>query len=215
MTSSMSRPRPSFLGLVVLLLGLLALATPTVAAADRRSEILGDCEDDSKLRGSYTPGELRDARDNIPSDKDAYTDCRDVLQAALRASAGKRASESGAGGGGGGADTGGQTGSPPAGGATGGGGGGPDLGSLDTPSDAPAISKSPEEEATLRTARDTLPEVDVRGQRIVPGVRGVAGQAASATVPSSLVVVLVLLGVSALLAAVPFVRRRVLARRTP
>jgi hypothetical protein len=213
----------------VVVLGFLGLIAPGPASAAKRSEIIRDCEDDSKLRGTYTNAELKDARDNLGSDKDAYTDCRDVLRAAIAANARQRATEGGAGG-----STGAGTGTTGAGdvggvdggaagtggSATGGGAGAGaapgaplDAGSLDTPAGAPPLARTPEEEATLRTAREQLPEVRVRGQRVVPGVRGVAGQAATATVPTSLVVVLVLLGLTALALGVPYVRRRVLARR--
>jgi hypothetical protein len=94
--------------LLVVVLGLLALV-PAASAASR-SQIINDCEDDSKLSGTYTPGELRDARNNIPSDRDAYSDCRDVLSAALAASARREADSSGSGSGSGsGGDTGGGT----------------------------------------------------------------------------------------------------------
>jgi hypothetical protein len=193
--------------LLVVVLGLLALA-PAASAASR-SQIINDCEDDSKLSGTYTPGELRDARNNIPSDRDAYSDCRDVLSAALSASARREADSSGTG-------SGGSTG----GGASGGGSapvpnldGAPAVGSLSTAPGAAPPAVSPEEREVLRTARERLPEVDVRGQRVVPGVRGVAGEAASATIPTSLLATLAGLGLALAAAAVVLLRRRVLDRR--
>lgn len=194
---------------VLIVVGLLALVAPAPAGAASRAQIQQDCEDDDRLSGTYTPGELRDARDNLGSDQQIYSSCADVLRAALQASARRRSADSGA--------TGGSTG---AGGAAGsgqsGGSAAPsvDLNSLDTKSGADsAPAPSPEDLTELRTAREDLPEVDVRGQRVVPGVQGVAGQAATATVPGSLIVALVLLGLTAVLALVPLVRRRVLARR--
>ena len=62
--------------LACLLLGLVA--TPAASAAST-IEILRDCEDDGQLQGNYTPAELRKARNNIPTDTDEYTNCRDVL----------------------------------------------------------------------------------------------------------------------------------------
>lgn len=200
-------PRPRLL--LVVVLGLLALA-PAAGAASR-TQIINDCEDDSKLSGTYSPGELRDARNNIPSDRDAYSDCRDVLSAALAAGA-RRSAQSG-GGAGTGASSGGTgtgTGGVPPGPDA---GVSPSVGSLGTaPGAAPPVV-SRDERTALRAAREELPEVDVRGQRIVPGVRGVAGEAASATIPTSLVATLALLGVALALAAALFVRRRVLLRR--
>lgn len=227
MNGPMSRPRTSRVLWLVVVLALLGLAAPGVAAASKRSELIRDCEDDSKLRGTYTNEQLKDARDNLKSDTDAYSECRDVLRAAIAANARPRATQGGASGstGAGAGVSGGAAGSAGAGsggGATpstpGGFGGTPagssGAGSLDTAAGAPPLAKTPEEESTLRTAREQLPEVRVRGQRVVPGVRGVAGQAASATVPTSLVVVLVLLGLTAVAVGVPFVRRRVIARRS-
>ena len=75
--------------------------------AAERIEILRDCQDGS-LSGTYTPAEIRDARDNIPADIDQYSDCRDVLSRALIART------SGGGGSGGGSPSGGG-GSGPAG----------------------------------------------------------------------------------------------------
>lgn len=198
---------------LIALLAVLALAAPSAASAASRSQILKDCEDDNRLSKTYEPDELRDARDNIPSDKATYTECSDVLRSALAAGAKRRAGSSGAGGDGMSTDSApvlpnASTGSSESAGA------GVDLNALDTEAGAgrtPVASK--EDLADLRSSRENLPEVDVRGQRVVPGVRGVAGQAATATVPPSLVVALVLLGLTAVLALVPLARRRVLARR--
>jgi len=201
---------PRFFLLLAAVLGLL-LAVP-VAQAAPRAAIIRDCEDDSKLSGTYTAKELRDARSNLPSDKDAYSDCRDVLGAALAASAAR--------------------GRPQAGGAApgpgnaleGGLGGGADgLGSSAPPMPAPPLDLAPgsaplavtePEKQALDKARTAPPEIDSRGQPTAAGVRGLAGQAATATIPTSLALVLGLLGVTVVLAAVPYLRRRVLDRRT-
>jgi len=207
------------LSLLAVALGLLALAAPAGAAS--RNQIIRDCEDDSKLSGNYSNAELRDARNNLPSDTDAYSDCRDVLSSALARKARER---SNAGGGGTGPSGGstlgtgavpGTTGAVPGSTCAPGAGGGASSPSpfLDIAPGAAPPKVSPEERASLREARRKLPEVEVRGQRVVPGVQGVAGAAASSPVPTSLVVVLALLGVSVLLAAVSLARRRVLARR--
>jgi len=205
-------PRPHLV--LVVLLGLLALAP--AAGAATRNQILRDCEDDSRLSGSYTNAELRDARNNINSGLDAYSDCRDVLSAAIAAGARARL-KSGGKSGGGGADGGGGT------GGVGGVGspsipsvrdGAPMPGTLGTAPEAGPPEVSPRERRELRTARERLPEVEVRGQRVVPGVQGVAGKAAGTTLPTSLLIPLILLALAALGAGVPLVRRRVLARRS-
>src|SRR5689334_9430416 len=115
------------LALACLVLGLFA-AVPTAASAASTTRILRDCADDGVLQGDYSPAELRKARQNIPTDTDEYTDCRDVLARALAAGiAGK-----GAGGSGGGA----------AGGSGGSGGSGGALGSPNTPEGQAAIGKA-------------------------------------------------------------------------
>ena len=202
--------------LLALLCALLVLA-PAAGAASR-TQIIRDCEDDSKLEGSYTAAELRDARNNIPSDKDAYSDCRDVLSAALARAARDSATRSGAAGGDGGDTGAGGSGS----GKDGSSGGTPGTGAPDTPPparldiepNAPPPVISPEEQGALRDARENLPEVDVRGQKVVAGVRGAAGSAADASLPLALAIPLVLVALMALLALVSLGRRRGLARRS-
>ena len=60
----------------------LLVAAPAAHAADR-AQIIADCNADGDLDGNYTPSEIRDARNNIPTDIDQYSDCRDVLSRAL------------------------------------------------------------------------------------------------------------------------------------
>src|SRR5215208_4869935 len=64
---------------------LMALVAAPAANAASTTQILRDCADDGVLQGNYKPSELRKARQNIPTDTDEYTDCRDVL---ARAAAG-------------------------------------------------------------------------------------------------------------------------------
>src|SRR3954449_7674472 len=58
---------------------LLLLAIAPAAEAASTTQILRDCADDGVLQGHYSPSDLRKARNNIPTDTDEYTDCRDVL----------------------------------------------------------------------------------------------------------------------------------------
>ena len=55
----------------------LLLAAP-VASAGTREKILRECQK-GRITGNYTPAQLRDARNHIPTDIDEYSDCRDVL----------------------------------------------------------------------------------------------------------------------------------------
>jgi hypothetical protein len=182
----------------LLLLTVLALLLAAPAAqADTRGDILRDCRDNSRLDGSYTPSEIRDARSHIPADVDQYSDCRDVLGRALGGS-GDKAVGGGTGGGGGGAGGGG-------GGALGGGGLAPGAAA------EPLQVSGPEEQQALDAAalQGGDKAVQVGDGTVVPGASG----AVRNVLPPSLLAALILLGVAAAAATVPSVRRRVLARR--
>ena len=136
--------------------------------------------------------EIRDARNNLPADVDQYSDCRDVLARALGGTGDKSV-----GGGSGG------------GGALGGGGGG---------SDGPAqplTPSGPEEQAALDKAALAGGDapVQVGDGTVVPGAAGSPPTRRATPSRASLLAVLILLGLAAFAAAVPYVRRRVLARR--
>lgn len=170
----------------------LLLAAP-VASAGPREKILRECQN-GRITGNYTPAQLRDARNHIPTDIDEYSDCRDVLG---------RASLSGRSGGSSGA-----SGAPVTaadGTATSGGDGHAEI-------TQPANKR---ERRVLQSALERPPVAAVDGARLAPGASGFAADAARHGLPTSLLTVLILLGVCALAAAAPAVRRRVLARRQP
>ena len=170
----------------------LLVAVPAAHAADR-AQIIADCNADGDLDGNYTPSEIRDARNNIPTDIDQYSDCRDVLSRALGGS--------GTGAVGGGTGTGG------AAGGTGGTGGAAAGGQ-------PLTADTPEEQAALESAAtDGAVPVQVGTEQIVPGASGFATGAVRNPMPPALVAMLILLALAATAAIVPSVRRRVLARR--
>jgi hypothetical protein len=170
---------------------LLAIAPAAHAAST--NQILRDCADDGVLQGNYSPAELRKARQHIPADTDQYTDCRDVL--ARAASAGFGRSGSGRGGSGG---SGGGTG----GGSSSGGSGGGQL--LTPASDA-------DNRALDTASKAGTGPVDIDGRTVVPGAVGFDASAARNDLPSTLLVVLILLGAGVLAAAVPKLRRSGLA----
>jgi len=171
---------------LTLLLGLLAaLATASPAEAASRNQIIKDCADDGRLQGSYTKSELRDARQNLPSDVAEYTDCADVL----------RRAELPDGGSGGGAPGG--TGTTGGGTAPAGGSGGELLG--------PTSEADYEELA--RAAKAGAQPVSINGESIVPGASGLAPGAARNGIPGPLLVVLILLAAGIAAIGVPSVRR--------
>jgi hypothetical protein len=170
---------------------ILLLAAPT-ASAGVREKILRECQE-GRITGNYTPGQLRDARKNIPTDIDEYSDCRDVL---ARAALSGRSTGNGGNGGGGTAAPGGVL---PGGGD----------GNITT-----ANGKG--EEQDLVKALQTAPQgATVAGEHLVPGASGLAADAARHGLPASLLVAIILIGLCALAAAAPAVRRRVIARRQP
>jgi hypothetical protein len=64
-------------------LALLALPAPAFASAD---QAIKDCARDGRIDGDYSDAELKRARDNLPTDLDEYSDCRDVIAAAIGSS---------------------------------------------------------------------------------------------------------------------------------
>ena len=169
---------------------LLFVAVPATAYAGTREKIVADCYDDGKLDGNYSPSEIRDARNNLPADIDQYSDCRDVLARALGGS-GDKALGGGAGGG-----------------ALGGGGGGGGPAQDLTPS-------SPQEQQELDQAAAGGGDqpIQVGSTTVVPGAAGLASDAAQNAMPVTVLVALILLGLVAIAGAVPYVRRRLHARR--
>jgi hypothetical protein len=197
---------------------VLLLATPAAHAATR-AEILRDCQDGS-LAGTYTAGEIRDARSNIPADIDQYSDCRDVLTRALTSGAtgggtsgGDGGTSGGDGGDSGGGDSGGggSGGGSTDGGAAAGGGGAP---SAAAPA-APIVPSTPEERGALDEAVRTggAEPVAVGERPVVPGATAFDAGTPGNRLPDSLVVTLILLAAAALLVAAPVVRRRVVDHR--
>jgi hypothetical protein len=63
-------------------IAVLLLGIPAAAQASG-SDVIRDCAQDGKLDKKYSQKELKDAYDNLPSDIDEYTDCRQVIRAAL------------------------------------------------------------------------------------------------------------------------------------
>src|SRR4051794_22968545 len=149
---------------------LLALVLASPAAAASRGQIIRDCADDGQLQGHYSPSDLRDARQNLPSDVAEYTDCADVLRRAelpdRDRSGGAGAAVSGGAGGG------------AAGGGNGGGG-------------APLTPATDADRRELeRAASSGGAAVEVGGRQIVPGAAGLGGDAVRNDIPVALIVAL-------------------------
>jgi hypothetical protein len=177
----------------LLLLTLLsALALPALAHADPQR----DCAGDGDLDKHYTNSQLRKALDNLDTGLDEYSNCREVIKAAIASGSDKRNNAGGGGsGGGGGGDT-----------AGGGGGGGPV-----TPDEQQARGNDNAElEALTGGSGDKEPEVNVGGEQLKPGSNGLFDLAsASNDVPMPLLLTLIVIGLLAIAGGLVALRGRV------
>jgi hypothetical protein len=186
---------------LLLLAALFVLALPWGEAAATPFQVIKDCNEDGKLDGKYSNSELRKALENLPTDIDEYSDCREVIGAAITSGSKGGGNDGGNGENGGGAG----------GNAAGGGGGG----TLDpnSPEEQAARAGDQAELDALTSPgglRDKPPAVDVGGQTVKPGSDGLFDLAsASNSVPLPLLLTLIVLGLLALGAAVVGLRGRI------
>jgi hypothetical protein len=178
--------RPALIAVLALL-----VAAPIATAQSTRTQILRECQS-GQLSGDYTTREIRDARANIPDDVDQYTDCRDVLSRALLALAGGSGSSGDTGGG----ATGGTGGIGGVTGGTGGEGAGAPL----TP------STDADRQALEQAAKEGAQPVEVAGRQVTPGT-------ADNELPTTLLVLLILIAAGAVAALAPQIRRLAVIRR--
>ena len=203
--------------LLVALLGLLL--TGPAAAAD---SIYADCAD-GRLDGDYSPSQIRDARQAIPTDVDEYTDCRDVLTAALDDALDEHRNAGGArdGGEAGGPapkSGGGREAAPTDGaGAAGAGTGGADAEPApERANSAPRELLTPatqREQSVLDRARRSPQSVRLGGEILETGTAGAPALTVRRQIPGPLVVVLILLGALVAAIAAPALRTHVRHRR--
>jgi hypothetical protein len=190
---------------------ILCLAAPATAGAQGGvNKLLRDACSDEHIDGTYTQAEYKKALDQLPTDSDEYTGCREVLQRGRLAAlgAGKRRPSNN---GGGGATSGG-------GGTSGGTGSG--HGSSGSSNAAPAsnadplASATPEQRKALAQVGKSTKPVDVGGQLVQPGALGL-GQLSSSgrDVPTPLIAIICLLAATALGVGGWWLWSRVLARR--
>ena len=193
---------------------ILCLAVPATAGAEGGvSKLLRDACSDEHIDGTYTQAEYKKALDQLPTDSDEYTGCREVLQRGRLAAlgAGKHHSTNTGGGGG---TTGGGGGGTPGGSSSSG------HGSSGAPSAAPAATADPlatatpeQRKALAHVAKSTKP-VDVGGQLVQPGALGLGAlSGAGRDVPTPLIALVCLLAATALGAGGWWLWSRVLARR--
>ena len=189
----------------------MLLALPWGEAVATPFRVIKDCNEDGELDGKYSNRELRQALDNLPSDIDEYSDCREVIAAAITAGSG--ATRGGSEPSRGGSD---RNGEPAAGGGGNRGGGG------DTGGGGGAVAATPEEQAALLDdqqdlgaltspdRRDDRPAVEVGGRTVEPGSGGLFDLAtASNSVPLPLLLALIAVGLLALASGFLALRGRI------
>jgi len=163
---------------------VVALLAPAAAQASP-GQVIRDCADDGRLQGHYSNDDLKRARDNLPSDLDEYSDCREVIGAAI--------------GGGGAAGK-----SSPSNG--GGGSGGSGAASAAAKRRAEAADAA----ALDRVTSGGKPSVNVGGKVVSPGSNGLFDLAsASNGLPTPLLLALLALALLALAGGFAALRRRV------
>jgi hypothetical protein len=159
----------------ILAAALIALAVPAAVQASG-FDVIRDCADDSDLDRKYSNSELRQARDNLPSDLDEYSDCREVINSAITGGGGGGGSDGGSGGGG-------------AGGGSGGSG-----------PKAEAARARDEAALDALTNGRGKPALNVAGTQVEPGDNGLFDLASAANglpLPLLLALIAVLLGAAA------------------
>ena len=174
---------------LLIALALLAPALVPTGAMASGADVVDDCAEDGVINGRYSDEELRDGANEVPSDIDEYTDCREVIRAEL----GSGGDRSGRGSGG--------TGDP----------------ALTTDSGAVAGSREDIDALNQLTGggrdgkgRGDAPSIDIGGRDVSPGAGGkVLGLAnTSNELPLSMLSALVLLALMATAGTVLLVRRR-------
>ena len=156
---------------------MLALPASASASAD---QVVRDCVYDGKLDHHYSNAELRKARDHLPSDADEYSDCRDVIAAAIK----------------GGSDR--------SGGAA-----SPGLSATDPAAEAAAQATDQSDLAAIASDKDTGP-LNVGGQSLKPDNSGFFDVGGAANqVPVPLLVALLLLCGMAISTGLGSVKERV------
>jgi hypothetical protein len=165
------------------LLVLSALALVALPANAMAADPVADCNLDGKLDEKYKNSELRDALDNIPTDVDEYSNCREIISGAIA----------------GGSDRGGNR--PTA---------GADGAPLTPDEQAARAADSADLEAITADPEKNPPSVTVDGEKVEPGSNGLFDLAtASNDLPLPLILVLVALVVLAVTGGVVALRDRV------
>ena len=189
-------------------LAIACLAAPAAASADSGvNKLLTDACKDEHIDGHYTQAQYKKALEQLPTDADEYTACRDVLQRGRLAAlgSGKKSNANNA-----------NNGTAAGGGGTTGGGGGStgSSGSSGAPPADPVANATPAQKKAIAQAGQTAKAVNVGGKLVQPGELGIGAISGSGhSVPTPLAALMVLLAAGALGGGGWWLWRRVLARR--
>jgi hypothetical protein len=177
--------------LMLLLAAVAVLLAPAGAVADPK-QVIKDCGNDGTLNRKYSNSDLRKARDNLPTDLAEYSDCRDVIAAAITA----------------GSDKGGGRGSP---GQGVGGAGAADPGEQGArAADAAELQALTAEAAEGSNNPESAPRVEVGDEPVEPGSNGLFDlSSASNELPVPLLIALICVGLLALAGGWMALRERV------
>ena len=188
---------------------ILCLAVPATAGAEGGvTKLLRDACGDEHINGTYTQAQYKQALDQLPTDSDEYTGCREVLQRGRLAALGAGKHKSSGGGGSTGAGTGGGSGS------SGGGGSSGSSSPSSAPSADPLATATPRQKKAVARAAQIAKPVDVGGELVQPGALGVGALSGSGRgLPTPLIVLICLLAVTALGAGGWWLWSRVLTYR--
>lgn len=195
---------------------LACLLVPAAAQADGGTDkLIRDACFDEHIDGTYTQAQYKKALENISSDADEYTGCREVLERGRLAALNKKHDQAPSGnatnGGGGGTTNGGG-----GAGTTNGGSGSStgNSGSAPASGSQPAAKPTAEQQKSIAKASETAKPVEVGGKLVQPGELGMGALSGSGhSVPTSLAALIALLTASALGGGCWWLWSRVLARR--
>jgi hypothetical protein len=168
---------------LIVLVALCALAVPAAQAGYQ--DVIKDCAQDGKLDKKYSDAELIKAKKKLPADLNEYSDCRDVIGAAI----GGAGRPSGGGGSGGGSSGGAATGGPP----------------------AAQAARAQDKNALAKIAHSARkPSVKVGDQTVAPGKNGLFSTASAKNgLPLPLLLALIAMAIVALSGGLYALRKRI------
>ena len=165
---------------LIVVFALCALAAPAAQAGYQ--DVIKDCAQDGKLDKKYSDAELIKAKKKLPADVNEYSDCREVIGAAI-GGAGR------SGGNGGGGSSGSDTGGPPA---------------------AQAARAQDKQDLAKIAHGASKPTVRVGDQTVAPGKNGLFSTASAENgLPLPLLLALIAMAIVALSGGVYALRKRI------